>query len=255
MPQPSEWLKRHHAVDVRIPGEPLRREPLGDLAHDRGRAVHRRQDADEVARRHPAVGAHDALERGALRRRHVLDRAIFAGMRVVAIELAELGVVAVHQRARRDVGGREADDDVVLEDGLALGDRPRGDLVAGRDLAAAGDAFARDRLAERHVDARHDDVVARMQPDHRAGHALFCSFDHEFTWKRLTLALRFKGRVRVGMGRAAPASRLNRPARASQSLWAGVPRRASRPAPCRDSPAADAPYPRPRRRRNARSRP
>ena len=49
-------------------------ELLGDEAGRRSRAVHGGQDAEIVARRHPAVGAHDAFEGRALALRHVFGR-------------------------------------------------------------------------------------------------------------------------------------------------------------------------------------
>ncbi len=57
-----------HAVDVGVVGQGARvdvaAEVVGDGARDGGRTVHRRQDADVVARGDATVGPHDALERG-----------------------------------------------------------------------------------------------------------------------------------------------------------------------------------------------
>ncbi len=161
----------HHAVDIRKLGQPLGREPFGDLVDDRRRTVHGGQDADEIAGSDLAVGTHIALEGGTLGFGQQLHRLEFTGMGVLAVEFTELGVVAVDHRSRLDVHIRKAHGDVVLEDGLALEDFPGGDLVAGGHLAAAGEVLAGHCGADRHVDPRHHHVVAGVQADHGADHA------------------------------------------------------------------------------------
>ena len=98
-------------------------------------------------------------------------------MRVIAIELAELHVVRMHERARRDIRGREADHHVVLEDRLALADRARRDLVAGRHLAAAREPFAFETRADRQVASRDEDVVVFVQADGQSRGRLFANLD------------------------------------------------------------------------------
>ena len=50
-------------VDIGVAGEPLLREMIGDLVHDGGRTVHRRDDGDEVARPGASVRSEKALKR------------------------------------------------------------------------------------------------------------------------------------------------------------------------------------------------
>jgi hypothetical protein len=170
--------ERDHAVDVRIVGEALRREPRRDLVHDCGRTVDRRQHADVVARRDFAVGAHDAVKARASFSGQQIDGPVVRAVRIVAVELAELEVVAMHERAGRNLGRREADHVVVLAHGLALPDEPRRDLVAGRDLALAHKVFRRHRRADRNIGTRDHHVVGGMQPDHRPVDGLAGQLDH-----------------------------------------------------------------------------
>lgn len=86
----------------------------------------------------------------------------------------------MHEHARRNVGGREADRHVVLENGLALFDCARSDLVAGGNLAAAGQPV-RELSAYLHVRTRDDDVVRVVQPDRRVDSGFLQSLDHDFT--------------------------------------------------------------------------
>ena len=170
--------ERDDAVDVGVGRQPLRREVLGDLAHDGCRTVYRRADADIVARCDAAIVAHDALERGLLGGRHDVDRPVFAGVRVVAVELAELGVVVVQPGAWFNVLGRKPDRHVVFNDAIALGDAPGGKLTAGRDLVTRRDAFARDLDAAVDHFARHNRVVTGVQPDDRAGDLFLVELKH-----------------------------------------------------------------------------
>ena len=159
--------QRDHAVDVGKTREPLAREVLGDPARDRCRAVDRGQDAEIVARRHAAVGTHDALERrrgiDALRRLRVHAE------RVVAVEAAHLEVVQVHVLAGRDVAARETDDLVVAAHRLARPDRARRDLVARRDEPAHRHALLGEERAADELRARYHHVVVGVKPDRERG--------------------------------------------------------------------------------------
>ncbi len=84
---------------------------------------------------------------------------------VVAIEVAHRAVVHVDVVARLHRLGGEADDLVVLAQRLVDRDRRDGDLVAGRDVAAAHHVGARQAGAGQQVGARDHDVVGRVQPD------------------------------------------------------------------------------------------
>src|SRR5690606_25847296 len=98
---------------------------------------------------------------------------------VVAVEFAEFRVVAVHQRAGRDVGRRETDRHVVLADRFILADRAARDLVTGRYLTAGREVFRWDFDTDRNIDPGDDDIVVRMQAYDRAEEALLRSFYHE----------------------------------------------------------------------------
>jgi hypothetical protein len=156
----------HDAIDVGIVGQPLGREPLGDLADDGGRAVDGGDQPHVVARGHAAVLAHEAHEGGALGFGQQRGRLVGLAKRVVAVELTVLDALGTDRLARRDVGDGKADGGVVLEDGLALGDGSRGDLVARLDRVQRDHAAVVDRHAGREVDARYDEVVRRVHADH-----------------------------------------------------------------------------------------
>ena len=63
MPQPEPCVSATTPSTFGNAASALAREVVGDAARDGRRAVHRRQDADVVARRDAAVVADDALER------------------------------------------------------------------------------------------------------------------------------------------------------------------------------------------------
>ena len=156
-----------HPVDVRVVGEGVvvrARSPperVRDVAGDRGRAVHRRQDADVVARGHLPALAQDALERrgrvGVLRRRRQ------GGEGVLALELAHRQVLRVHVLAGCDVARGEADHLPVAEHGLAARDRAGGHLVPSRNRLANRRPLARDLRAGSEVRPRDDDAVAGVE--------------------------------------------------------------------------------------------
>ena len=168
-PAAARLRKCHHAIHIGKQREALRREPCRNVLDDGRRAVDRRQDADEVARSHAAIGADDAIERSALRLWDVIDRAHIQTEARVACVVDQLDVVRVDVFARRDVACGAPDDRVVLADGFALGDSPRGDLVAGRHLRAQAHRRSVDRqvCAERQPFARNQHVVCRVQLNQR----------------------------------------------------------------------------------------
>ena len=157
---PSTFGERGQCLGVDVAPE-----VVGDRARRGGRAVHRGQHADVVARGDAAVGADDALEG---RRLGDVGGGQRAGAGVVrAREVAERQVVRVHVLAGRDRLRRAADDLVVAPHGLALGDRTRGDLVARRHQAGDGDALVGQHRAAEQLLPRDDDVVGRVDADDR----------------------------------------------------------------------------------------
>ena len=147
--------ERDDAVDVREVGERLRpAELVGDQARHGGRAVHRREHADIVARRHAAIGPQDALEGGSLffRQRHGVAPVGADG--VVGGARPEGEVVDVDMLAGLDRRGGIADDLPELADGLAGGDRQDRHLVAAGDrlggLHLGCDGFAGRDIAHGH---------------------------------------------------------------------------------------------------------
>jgi hypothetical protein len=162
----------HDTVDVRIRGQRIEPEDrvapegVGNQIGDVGAAIHRRQDADIVARRHTAVGAADALEGG--RRGDQTRRPGIDAERVVAGELAHPEIVDVDVPAGRDVVLREADDLAVFGHRLAAPVRTHRDLVAGRDPLGGRDAV-RDRRARLDGTAGNDDAVFGAEGDDGIG--------------------------------------------------------------------------------------
>ncbi|MNL23291.1 hypothetical protein D3C87_1446720 [compost metagenome] len=169
-----------HPVHVGILRHDLRRESLGDPMHHRGGAIHRRQHTHIVARGHLSVIAHDAQEPRLLGLGQQRSRHVVAPECVIAIELAEVGVVRMHIGTGGDVHRGKADTDVVFQDGLAGAQVARGDLVAGRHLAARDQRFAGYGHADAHGHARHHDVVRRMQADHWAFGPLSREIEHAY---------------------------------------------------------------------------
>ena len=167
--------QRHHAIDVRIgaerivPGERVALEHVRHQPGHMGTAVHRREDADVVARRHPSVRAADALERKAFIGHRGRPGVLAIG--VVLREIAHPAVVHVHMGARRDGLGGEADDLAIAVDRLALRQGPHRNLVAGRDSFCRGDAWYHWGARQQGGAGDHHGVVG-MQADHRRGHGV-----------------------------------------------------------------------------------
>src|SRR4051812_6629475 len=115
--------ERDDPVDIREFTEDAGMELLGDETRRGGRAIYRGQDAEIVAGRHPAVGAHDPLEGRALALRDVLGRPRIDPEGVIAVEIAHRQIMRVDMLARADRLGREAEDLGVFPDRLAGSDR------------------------------------------------------------------------------------------------------------------------------------
>ncbi len=170
MPQPVPCTRATTPSTLAIIGERVAAEMLGDIFRGRRRAIDRADDAEIVARRDPSVRPHDALEGGALRLGHIVGRLRVDPERVVAGEIAHREVMGVDMVAGLDPRRGEADDLVVLAHrGAGLDDRRR-DLVPGRDVGAARDAFAGDRSTRENVGAGDDDVVRGVETNGEGRH-------------------------------------------------------------------------------------
>ena len=123
--------KRHNPVDIGIIRQLVRREMRRDLARGGGRAVHRRQHRDIVARANAATGAVIALKR-VLRGRRGHGAQVGAKF-IFGIDRAKLQVVRVHMRPLGNVFGGIADQVGVFAHRFTLGNRLRRHLVAARD--------------------------------------------------------------------------------------------------------------------------
>ncbi|MCY1546260.1 hypothetical protein D9M68_822490 [compost metagenome] len=126
--------QRYHSVDVVLLEQFRAVEVCGHRARHRGRAVHRGQNADVVARADAPVRAaiaHEAVT--LLRRQH---GAALDGRRqfVTGMAVRHGHVVSVYVCAGGDVLGGDADDLAVFENLLAFGDGPPSDLVAAGDF-------------------------------------------------------------------------------------------------------------------------
>ncbi len=148
-----------HAVDVRVLGQLLGREVRGDLVRGRGRAVHAGQQADVIARA-DLPGLAPIAHEGVLHRRHGRRAQVDAEL-VFDVGGAEFEVVVVDVVASGDVVLGVPDHLRVLAHRLALGDRPRRDLMAARDHRAGRDRF--DRLAGLEGTGRGHDVVGLVE--------------------------------------------------------------------------------------------
>ena len=150
-------------VDIRIGGELVRPEMVGDAPGRGRRTVHRGGDGDIVAGPDRAVLAAIAHEAVASGLRHHLGRAKIGREFVGRGRVSELGILGVDMVAGRDVHRGIADHLRIFAHGLALGDRADGHLVALRDHARGGDAL--DVVASLDGPCEGDDVVGGVEPD------------------------------------------------------------------------------------------
>ena len=160
--------KGGHAIHVGVGGQPLGREVRGNALDDGGRAVHRRQDADEIARAHAATRPHKALEGGAFGLGHVIHRLHVGAKGRVAVVVHQLQVVAVHVVAGLQVARGHANHGVVFFDLLARCNAARGNLVAGGHLGARAHPQFRNLLPQGQSGFGHQHVVVGVQVQQRA---------------------------------------------------------------------------------------
>ena len=160
--------QRHDPVDIGIIGEQpgvagkrVAAEGFGDVARGPGRAVHRGQHADIVARGDPAIRSDDPHE-GRLRL-DILRRPRIDAEGMVAGKVVDFAVMDVNVVAWRDVDAGEADDLAVAEDGAALGNCGDRHLVAAWNAPDGGHAAIRQRRATRDLAPRDDDIVDHVQ--------------------------------------------------------------------------------------------
>src|SRR4051794_33118598 len=164
-PHPATGLvvNRHNAVDIGVGGERIALEVIGDQPADVGGAVHAADDAHVVTGRYTAVCAHDPHE--CRRSDDEVRRLIVFTERVVALEIRHAEVVHVYVFAGPDRAGRKADDLIVAAHRCALGNVPRGDLVARGNGDRDTYVLLDDLSTGWQLDARDHDVVGRVQPN------------------------------------------------------------------------------------------
>ena len=124
----------HHAIDLGIIIKNAGAvDGVGHELGDGGRAIHRGQDADIVARAHRPIGAPIPLEGCTLllwhivHRHHPLGKGIVMGQR--AVGSAHAAIVLMYPVARHDGFLGKADDLAELDYGLSCGNCAGGKLV------------------------------------------------------------------------------------------------------------------------------
>ncbi|MNN27131.1 hypothetical protein D3C81_1406570 [compost metagenome] len=160
-----------HAIDVGVGRQRLGVDVAAKVVSDRpchrGRAVHRGEDADVVARGYPAIGAHDTHEG------IVVGRLLAFGIDaegVVAGKFAHRQIVHVHMFACGDRLARETDDLPIAAQGLARAKRAGSHLVARRDRLAHHDALVQQQAFGQRL-ACHQHIVQWVESDHGVGSA------------------------------------------------------------------------------------
>src|SRR6185436_14339359 len=176
--------------DARKRRERLPAESVGNAAHDCRRAIDRGQEPDVVARRDAPVSPDDAHERRG--RIDVARRLHVHAERVVASERAHLQVVEMDVLAGADVPRREPDDLVVALDGLAGGNRARGDLVSRWNQPGDGDVLLRQQRAAHKLRAGDHDVIVGVKADGQRG-----AGKHEFLLDQAGSAARATARLSI----------------------------------------------------------
>jgi hypothetical protein len=153
----------HGAIDLRIIVENAGAvDFLGDELGRRRGAIHRRENADVIARTDFAVRPHVPLKRRAqFHRQHFVVLGAF-GVPIVARKIMKSDVVFVHPLAGLDRLGSKADDLTIFANRIAFANR--GD----RHLMAARHAFARRDVgglrAGRDLIHRDDNIIVGRKP-------------------------------------------------------------------------------------------
>ena len=159
------------AVDFRIVVEHAGAiDLLGDEFCRRGRAIHRGENADIIARAGLAVRPHITLKRRALLRRQHLVVLCRLRETILAREIVHLDVMLVHPIAGRDRFCGKADDLAVFPHRRAFGDGSHGHLVAARDALARGQAGSLGVGGDL-IDGDDDIVIGRKADGSRRVHA------------------------------------------------------------------------------------
>ena len=160
----------YHAVDMGIGlqrlGVDVSPEVVGHCPRHRRRAIHRGEDTDVVAGRHPTIGTDDAPEAALDRHRRAtgLDA---EGM--LPGEVAHGEVVHVDVAARGDGLPGEADDLTIASYRLAHRYRTHGNLVTGRHRFANPHPLLRQFQARYQWLAGDEHIVLGMQAQGGAG--------------------------------------------------------------------------------------
>ena len=150
----------HDTVDIGIIGKRARpMKCLRDQSGNRGRTIHRGQDADIITRSRLAACAPIALERCTLRLRDIVGWMRIDTGRAVPFEPAICSVGSVDMIACGDVGRGKGYRLVEFRDWPAIRDRPGRDLVPGGDILIRHKPFAIEAGALCDGDARNHHIV------------------------------------------------------------------------------------------------
>ena len=153
---------------------------FGDVLRNRGRTVHRRDNADEIAGADAAGAAVEAHEGAAIAfRQHAPFLDIDAEL-MLMLGLDNREVVKMHMTACRNELRGDADRLAELADFLTGRDVPDRDLVSAGNLVGGHKTLNARCSTCFHHGARHGDIVDRVEEDDRGvrnGHGRFPGTD------------------------------------------------------------------------------
>ena len=169
-----------NAIDIRVFGQTILGEIVGDGMDHGGRAIYCRDDGDEVAGAGAAIGAHVSLEASALCLGQNVNGFEILSITIVALKLPKLHIVIVQHGAGHQVRFGKTNGHVVFQDRLALGDVVHRQLIARRYDFAGHHIAARDCRAGGDLLQRHRDIVRRVQSDCWSARAFILKSCHDF---------------------------------------------------------------------------
>lgn len=142
-------------------------EIIGDVARHRGRAIDRRNHADEIARADAASATVEAHEMTAFRLGQHAAFLNIDGELMLVFGGQHGEVLEMHVLALRNVLRRNANHLPVFQDFLTFRNVANGNLVPTSDQFSGLDPFKADRIASANRNARHRNIIRRMQQNYR----------------------------------------------------------------------------------------